>query len=308
MIVNEGGVITERYPNHFIFTSVVRSEEIPLFHYYPNHRFLAVGTAGCNFLCTGCIARVLPKYPELFDALLRKRRVEDIVKEAIRKKCIGVAFILNEPAVSIMTVLRLAEAVKDAGLLFGISSNMYFTKEALKSLLPYLDFICAGVKGRFTRTYLRFCGGGNPEYVFRNVRIAYEAGVHVEVITPYMKGLERDLIGVAEEIASISKDIPMMVSAFQALTENLLRYEPSVTEAVAICERLEDILNYVYLINVHGTKYLDTRLRDGTVVIKREFYGPCATRIVWVAEDDMAWGGGGEGFGEYVVPHPITAR
>ncbi len=286
MIVNRGGELREAYPDHYTFTYPVPAEAIPLMHFYPNNLFLAVGSAGCNFMCRGCISRILTQYPELFKLLLRRRSPKEVVDEAVSHGCIGIAFILNEPAVSYWSFMRLAAEARRRGLIVGLSSNLYFTVEALRKLIPLIDFACVGIKGRSRRAYLKVCGGGFPEYVFRNLRILYRSGVHVEVLTPYLKGMEGEVLGVAEEISRISDGIPFQVLMFQAPTEDLIRLEPSVGDAVRLCGEVRRFLKHVYLLNTHGTDLLNTKSVSGEVVIRREFYGPCAARLVWAAGND----------------------
>ncbi|RZN68593.1 MAG: hypothetical protein EF807_05690 [Candidatus Methanolliviera hydrocarbonicum] len=88
---------------------------------------------GCNFKCDGCISKILVDQVDSASGILKRRRSEDIIKEAIAENCIGIAFFINEPTVSYYTFKDLAKRAKDNGLSVGCSTNAYFTEKALRA-------------------------------------------------------------------------------------------------------------------------------------------------------------------------------
>ena len=285
MYINNGKEITEKFPNFYSFFMPILSEQIPILHFYPNSQLLAVSTAGCNFNCRGCISRLFTQR-DVASKLLQKTYPEEVVKMAKEKGCIGIVFCINEPTVSWSSFLRLAKKAKDIGLLVGMSTNLYQTVNALEEAIPYLDFVNIGVKGSSDSAYQRICGVPSAGPVFRNLKLLYEHGIHIEVSTPYIKGMKKEIIGAARFLSSLSKDIPLQIIRFTPpkFEKEAFLIQPSFEEAERLCEGVKRYLNYVYLFNSSGTKWLDTYI-DGEPVIRRAFYGPMAAKVIEYDEE-----------------------
>jgi pyruvate-formate lyase-activating enzyme len=280
MYRNEQGTITENHPDAYLNIYPVSSESIPMLHVYPNSVFLLISTIGCNFACEGCISEFQTTRPGTLQEVLIRHTPEEIVAIAKAGGCRGISFCLNEPTVSLPTFLRVARTAKEAGLLVGCSSNGYMTHEALKSLIPYLDFANIGLKGSTDERY-RECGAASAGPVFRNVQALCNAGVAVEVSTMYLRGREREVIGAAERILAISPSIPFQVMRFVSTHENLKGLEPDREQGEQICTELRRYLDHVYLFNTPATTELDSRCPVcGAVVVHRVFFGPMAARML----------------------------
>jgi len=280
MYRNEQGTITENHPDAYLNIYPVASESIPMLHFYPNSVFLLISTIGCNFACEGCISEFQTTRPGTLQDILTHHTPEEILAMAREGGCRGITFCLNEPAVSLPTFLRVAQAAKKEGFLVGCSSNGYMTPGALQSLLPYLDFANIGLKGSTDERY-RECGAGSAAPVFRNVRALHEAGVAVEVSTMYIRGRENEVYGAAEHIRAISPAIPFQVMRFVATHENLTALQPDRKEGERICRELRRYVDHVYLFNTPATTELDSRCPVcGTTLIHRVFFGPMAARVL----------------------------
>ncbi|VUT24611.1 MAG: Radical SAM superfamily protein [Candidatus Methanolliviera sp. GoM_asphalt] len=280
MYLNKNGKIVERFPNMYLAIFPVSIETMPILHFYPKGKFLQVGTVGCNFKCNGCISKILVDQANSVSGILKRMRSEDIVKEAIAENCIGISFFINEPTVSYYTFKDLAKRAKDNGLFVGCSTNAYFTEKALRELIPHIDFVNIGIKGYSDDRY-RSCGAKSSKFVFRNLKLLYDSNVHVEVATVYIKGSEDEVIKTARYVSSISKDIPFQVMRFIPFGDASIDLEPTIRESEVLCDELRDYLNYVYLFNSPGTKYLNTICSNcGKTVFEREFYGPMGSRVI----------------------------
>ncbi|MBU1054632.1 MAG: radical SAM protein [Proteobacteria bacterium] len=276
----QGRQITEILPDRYLTVCPISIETMPMLHYFPGNKFLQISSTGCNFDCSGCISTVIVReMPNNSKALLHLTP-EQIVKKAKSSGCMGIAFLMNDPLASFPTFLRVAALAKANGLKVGCSSNAYFTLQSLKSLLPVLDFINIGLKGFFDESY-HFCGaksGMGP--VFRNLSLLVDAGIHVELSVIFSRGKESELRSLADLIAGISPRIPLQLMRFISFEDSDISQEPSVRQAEDFCCQLRKRLNYVYLFNTPGTKYLNTICPDcGRMAINREFYGPMGAKL-----------------------------
>ena len=259
----------------------VSIETIPLLHYYPSGKFLQVFSTGCNFQCSGCVARLLASGKPLFHSALTPSQV---VERALQQECLGVVSTLNEPAANYYLFRDLAVQAKEQGLLAGCSTNCYFTDETLNKLGQIVDFMNVGIKGYSDRSY-RSCGVPSSAPVFRNISRLFDMGVHVEISVVYSRGNEEDMIKVAEAVSDISPTIPVQVMRFIPFGDAPIELEPSIGEAESLCTSLRKHIDHVYLFNSPGTELLNTYCPEcGSLLEEREFYGPMGSRPVkpWV--------------------------
>ncbi|MFZ3132807.1 MAG: radical SAM protein, partial [Desulfosporosinus sp.] len=278
---NQGDQIIELFPNKYLTVCPISIETMPILHYYPRSKFLQISTTGCNFNCNGCISALIVEEMEPDSKALRELLPQQVVDEAVKNDCIGIAFLLNDPLASFPTFLKVAEIAKQKGLLVGCSTNAYFTEISLAKINGYLDFINVGVKGLSDRAY-QSCGGSTVKPVLRNIKKLYESGIHVEVSCMLKKDNMLEVLELAGIIAETSLDIPLQLMRFIPLEGADSSLEPSIREAEDLYWELKKILNYVYLFNSPGTDYLNTFCpRCGEVIYKRDFYGPMGAKLTF---------------------------
>ena len=252
-------------------------ETVPFLHYYPSGKFLQVFSTGCNFQCSGCVARMLASSKSLNLSFLSPFQV---VERALQQECLGIVSTLNEPAANYYLFRDLAVQAKEKGLLVGCSTNCYFTGETLEDLGQFVDFVNVGIKGYSDRSY-RTCGVPTSAPVFCNISRLFEMGVHVEASVVYSRGNENDVIQVSKAVSNISSDIPLQVMRFLPLDDAPIELEPSIGEAESLCTVLRKHVDYVYLFNSPGTESLNTYCpKCGSILTEREFHGPMGSRLV----------------------------
>ena len=253
----------------------VSIETIPLLHYYPSGKFLQVFSTGCNFQCSGCVARLLASGKSLdLPALTPSQAVE----KAVQQECLGVVSTLNEPAANYYLFRELALQAKEKGLLAGCSTNCYFTDETLEELGKFVDFMNIGIKGYSDQSYVN-CGVPSSAPVFRNISRLFDLGVHVETSVVYSRGNEDDVINVAKTLSNISPTIPVQVMRFIPFGDAPIELEPSIGEAESLCASLREHVDYAYLFNSPGTESLNTYCPEcGSLLAEREFYGPMGSK------------------------------
>lgn len=279
--VHTGNTIIQDPDIGYMGAYPVSIETIPLLHYYPSGKFLQVFSTGCNFQCSGCVARLLASGKSLSRSTLTPSQV---MERALQQDCLGVVSTMNEPAANYYLFRDLAAEAKEKGLLAGCSTNCYFTSETLNKLGQFVDFMNVGIKGYSARSY-RSCGVPSSYPVFRNISRLFDMGVHVETSVVYSRGSEDEMIRVAEEISDISPTIPVQVMRFIPFGDSPIELEPSIGEAESMCAALRKYVDYVYLFNSPGTELLNTYCSEcGSLMAEREFYGPMGSRSVkpWI--------------------------
>lgn len=279
MYLNQAEEITERFPNKYLITTPISVETMPVLHFYPGGKFLQISTAGCNFDCDGCISTVIVREMAPGSRALRELSQEQVVEEALRSDCQGIAFLMNDPLASLLSFAGVARAAKKHGLLVGCSSNAYFTDASLDLIIDNLDFINIGFKGLTAGAY-RKCGGHSAEPVLRNIKRLHDSGVHVEVSCIHTQNNREEIVSLARKLAEISIDLPLQVMRFLPVEKAEPHLEPAIRDSEQLCRSLSVHLSYVYLFNSPGTEHLNTFCpRCGFLIYKREFYGPMGARL-----------------------------
>lgn len=246
-------------------------EKKPLYHFYPAHTILSVGTFGCNLRCGFCqnweIAHGSP--PTLS---LTPEQVVTITK-AQGPRCVGVAYTYSEPVVWYEFVLDTARQVREAGLKNVLVTNGFITEEPLRRLLPYIDAMNIDVKSFRDDYYKRVCAG-RLEPVLRTVEIAREH-CHVEVTNLLVTGLndsEEEIAELVNWLAGLDPNIPLHFSRYFPNFE--MDKPPTPLNTLYRARELaRQKLRYVYLGNVWDEEADTTYCPEcGAAVIRREGY------------------------------------
>ncbi len=269
---NIGGVLHTLIYGAVSSVSANPIEKKPLYHFHPRTDALTCGSWGCNFGCPWCqnweISKELPPANGPFTSPAA------FVEEAIRLGCHGTSISFNEPTLSLEWSLEVFRLARARDLYNTFVSNGYMTPEALRLLVEAgLDGMNVDVKGG-TAAVRRHCKGINVETVWNTCRLARECGVHLEVTTLLIPGVNDDgatLQEIAGRIVSdLGPDVPWHMTAyfpayrFSAPPTSL----SSLEQAWAIGR--EAGLRFVYLGNVPGHPSDNTICpRCGMVLIER---------------------------------------
>lgn len=197
-------------------------EKKPLYHFLPGTFSLSIATVGCNFRCQWCQNADISQCAKDINRneITNKMGVEmepaQIVVEAQKNKCPSISYTYTEPTIFLEYALDTMKLAKKAGLKNVWVSNGYMTKETLDLITPYLDAINVDLKGFSEENYLKY-SGAKLQPVLDNIREIYKRKIHLEVTTLVIPGVnddERQLRGIAEFLAEISKNIPWHISRF----------------------------------------------------------------------------------------------
>lgn len=260
-------------------------EKKPFFHFWPGSFALTVGSWSCNFACPWCQNWEISKYPPNPERgnYLSPQGFLRLVRE---ERCLGTSISFNEPTLMLeysLDVFRLARA---EGYYNTYVSNGYMTLQALSKLVEAgLHAINIDVKGG-GEAVKKYCGA-DVEKVWRNAKEAKRLGVHVEITTLVIPGVNGDretLQGIARRILEdLGADTPWHVTqyypAYKALEVGLYasRTPPELLEEARRIG-LREGLKYVYIGNLPGHPGENTYCpRCGELLIER--FGFSITRF-----------------------------
>lgn len=243
-------------------------EKKPLYHFHPSSSILSIGTNGCNFRCDFCqnwhISTLQTPRQEASPAELAEK-----AKEA---GCVGIAFTYNEPLIWYEFVSDCAAEFKKQGLKNVIVSNGYINQSPLKELIPLIDAANIDLKG-FTESFYKDVTGG-LEPVNNTIKTLYKSGVLVEVtnlVIPGRNDNEQDFDAMCGWLASISRDIPLHLSAYFPAYKSKER--PTDPETIINMKKIaEKHLNYVYAGNLRHEKNDSFCPHCKALLVKRSGY------------------------------------
>ncbi|HWQ66557.1 MAG TPA: hypothetical protein VN372_06775 [Methanospirillum sp.] len=284
--------IMERLPDRYLAIWPSPIETVPLLHYTPGGRYLFLSTLGCNLSCPGCVSHILVNNPDLISDALCHASPQEIIHQVREHSCLGAVFCLNEPTVSMETVLKTSQSLKDAGYSVGCASNGCMNTWVLDRFLATMDFMNIGMKGSSDEVYQECSAPCDSDHVFATIQRIHSAGVHLEVSVVYQHCREEQVLGVAQRLSMVSPDIPLHIMRFIPFGDVDKDLEPTPAEAEILLSSCAQFLSWVYLFNTPGTGRLSTICPDcETVLIERSFYGPMGAQLIdWVEHTQCACG------------------
>ncbi len=263
--------IRERFPHRWSACGTSRIESIPFYHVYPGSRSMAIGTSSCNFRCRYCSnAYIAKEDPEALQGRMYQISPVKLVGMAKKLDCRNIVFNVNEPTVSIPSLLDVAQEAKAAGIPMGCLTNGYATAQSIELLASVFSFFNVSLKGlssAFNRAYI---GIVSSAPVLRNIRRLAQ-NRHVEVTTPVIQGTnDNEIDAIAEFLASVDPEIPWHV--FRLLPEDEMKGAeyPNINAIDAALQSAREKLHYVYFHNFVGSDWVNTVCPAcGSVVIER---------------------------------------
>lgn len=225
-------------------------EKKPLYHFEPGGMVLSIGSFGCNMGCLFCQNYQIAQQRPESQYVNPQQMVKILQKEA--PSSIGLAFTYNEPTIWFEYVYETAKLLKETlpDKKVVVVSNGFISEEPLRILLPYVDAMNIDLKGD-DEFYQNICGARKEE-VMRTIRIAHEAGVHVEVTTLLIEGANTSYETICELgdfLASINPDIPLHISRYFPAYK-MTKPPTSLDEFKKVYKQLKEKLNVVHLGNL----------------------------------------------------------
>lgn len=237
-------------------------EKKPVYHFLPGSKWFSLGSLGCNFRCPGCQNWEIAHWREgtMASTFLSPA---DSVTAAKENGCAGISWTFNEPTLWFEYTLDGAKLARAQGLFTNYVTNGAITAEAFDILMPFLDVYRVDIKGFSAETYKKI--GHLPSFkeILAVTLKAKECGIHVEVVTNIIPGINDDSNELRHIAAWIRDDLgpetPWHVSRF--FPHHQLGHLPATPVAKleeARCIGKETGLLYVYLGNVPGHQWENT--------------------------------------------------
>jgi pyruvate formate lyase activating enzyme len=290
MYIEHEGAIRERFPHRWCTYGISRIESIPFYHVYPGSRSMIIGTSSCNLSCKYCSnAYVAKEDPDKMQDRMYDLSSKELIQMAQKLGCHNIVFSVNEPTVSLPTLLDVAEEAKRAGIPMGCLTNAYTTEESTELLVSIFSFFNIGLKGlsmEFNRDYI---GIPSSEPILRNIRRLAKTS-HVEVTTPVIQSVnDGDLDEMVCFLVSVDREIPWHV--FRLLPEHQMK-DAQYPNIEAINQALNSVrkrLPYIYFHNFVGSDWVNTLCPNcGSEVIKRFSLGCGGDRLDrYLCEDNL---------------------
>lgn len=215
---NDGGCLYSLNYGKTISVAADPVEKKPLYYFMPGTKTYSLSAEGCNMKCSWCqnweISQARGSDSAVRGAAIK---ADAHIHKAFEWKCRSVSYTYSEPTVFFEYALEIMKAARAAGLKNIWVTNGFMTSEALGLLLPYLDAANVDLKAFSDDIYRRYCSGRLMP-VLDNIRSLYDAGVHVELTTLIVPGINDDvkeLSGIARFIASeLDPSVPWHITRF----------------------------------------------------------------------------------------------
>ncbi len=233
---------------------------------------MTFSTWSCNFTCPWCQNWQLSKSsPDLEAANFISP--EEMVARALREGCEGLSVSFTEPLLLFEYTLDAFPLAQAKGLYNNYVSNGYMTLDALRMLRAAgMDAMKFDVKG-CEEPVTRHCGA-DVNVVWRNAREAKRLGMHVEIVTLLIPGVNdgdeclEELIG--RHLDSVGVETPLHFTAYYPAYR--FTNPPTRVEDLerAHAKAVREGVRYAYVGNVPGHRLENTYCpRCGELVIRR---------------------------------------
>ena len=193
-------------------------EKKPLYHFLPRTMIYSFAAAGCNLRCSWCQNWKISQSPKPDKAIEGIEVLpEQHVKHALQYECPAIAYTYSEPTIFAEYALETMQLARKNGLKNVWVTNGYMTRETLDAIIPFLDAANVDCKGSDDGVYEKYCGC-RSEPIMENLKYLHEAGVHLEITTLIVPGINDQsdqLEKIARFIATeLSREVPWHVSRF----------------------------------------------------------------------------------------------
>jgi pyruvate formate lyase activating enzyme len=188
-------------------------EKKPLYHFKPGSSILSAGFAGCNLRCPFCQNWRISQNTDIPG---RRMLPGEIVSAALREDSPSIAYTYSEPLVHAEFLLDCMELARKHGVANVLVTNGCVNGAAAREILKYADAANVDLKSFSAETYSKNLGG-NLEAVLEFIRLGLAMGVHIEITTLVVPGLndtEDELSAAADCIAAMDSAAPWHLSAY----------------------------------------------------------------------------------------------
>jgi pyruvate formate lyase activating enzyme len=252
---NDGGTLL--VPHGYV--AALQSDPIekkPFFHVLPGSDCLTFGMLGCDFHCGYCqnwLTSQALRDPAagIEPTLVSAGQLADLAL-ARGARAIGSSY--NEPLITAEWAVEVFQSARERGLTTCFISNGNCTPEVLDYIRPWTDCYKIDFKAMQDRAYRQL--GGVLQHVLDALRMVYERGFWLEVVTLIVPGFNDDpddLRRMARALAAIAPTIPWHLTAFHQDYKMTDPRNTTAADLVRACEiGREEGLRFIYAGNLPG--------------------------------------------------------
>lgn len=193
-------------------------EKKPLYHFLPKSEIYSFAAVGCNMHCPWCQNYDISQMSNN-EYVVDGEEVSpsEHVERALKFRTPSIAYTYSEPTVFLEYALETMKLAKEKGLKNVWVSNGFMSEETLNLILPYLDAANIDIKGPNDEFYQNHCGG-NLKTIISNLKTMQKGGIHIEITTLLIPGLndsKEQIEELVQQIASnLGTDVPWHISRF----------------------------------------------------------------------------------------------
>ncbi len=214
---NNDGIMYVLNYGKTVSASIDPIEKKPLFNFMKNTNTYSFAAVGCNMDCPWCqnhsISQSAKKDKDIKGMYTFPK---EHVYKAIHYGCPSISYTYSEPTVFIEYAYDTMKLAKEEGLKNIWVTNGYMSPETLDLILPLLDAANVDYKGHIG-LYEKY-SLGNPKTILENMKIMKDAGVHLEVTTLIIPGLNdkpKDIKEIANDLKLyVGTDTPWHITRF----------------------------------------------------------------------------------------------
>lgn len=252
--------------------SVLSGEQIPLFHFKPENKWLSLSGKGCTMRCPFCSTY---KFSQTGGVRMYTMTAADIIQYAQIEGCQGISFGVNDPAPMHEWVYDVFVEAKNAGLNTHLATSGMYSPEAVREILTVTDSITIGLKG-FQEYFYSSVLGGDLNTIKENIDVVLTLGQELELTWLVIPGMT-DTEEVVRPLKSFLEPFPNKPPVL------LLPYSPSfswteprkaaLSDLDKVANLFKDYRGQVYTIDPNGSR-LGTRCpKCGKTLIRRGVTG-----------------------------------
>ncbi|MGQ9731015.1 MAG: AmmeMemoRadiSam system radical SAM enzyme [Candidatus Zipacnadales bacterium] len=218
----------------------------PFFHFLPDTKTVALGTAGCNLDCAFCQSYTFAQArPEQTDN--KTLLPADLVAQAKKYALPTITFTYSEPLQCIEYVIDTCKAAHPQGIRVLVHTAAYVNPDPFRDLCHAVDGLNIDLKG-FSEEYYQKITGGQLAPVLNALEIARNSGKHLEITYLTIPGYNDSQATIQAACAWIVKnlgaDTPIHFSRF------FPKYKMQQVPATPITT-LEEVRSWAYKSGLH---------------------------------------------------------
>jgi len=242
----------------------------PLLHFNPGALVASIAAVGCNFRCQFCDNWMISQDKEVAGDPMSP---EEIVRLAKESNCQGISYTYTEPTIFMEYAYDIAKLAHEAGLFNTFVTNGYMTREAVKTISPYLDAVTVDFKAAGDSSFYKTVSAvPDVQPIFEALKEFKLTGVHIEItnlVIPKMGDSMHQIQCLAKWINDyLGPNTPF----------HLLRFHPDYKMTTLPVTSIEDMENAYLVSKGEGLRFIYLGNMSGHVA--ENTYCPACSELV----------------------------